>query len=707
MRITDNDIRDINAHLEKGKPLPDRYRFLLFGDRKVELTWEGKTGEVTNTVLPFQTIEVIDEPRTLKNEVPQEELFKLDATGRQSNGWTNKLIWGDSNLVLSSLKNGPLRRQIEDEGGVKLIYIDPPFDVGADFSVEIEVGDEKLTKQPTALEEIAYRDTWGRGTDSFLAMAYERIKLLHDILSRNGTMYVHCDWRANSHLRLALDEIFGSESLVNEIAWCTTGATNVTLNYPRKHQTLLMYSKGNPHTFNKDDVRIPYSDGSIDRATRNVVASGGMKFEKIKLNEGGKVPEDYWLDIQRATRYPGEFIGYPTQKPIKLLERVIKASSNAGDIVLDCFVGSGTTSVVAEMLGRRWIGCDIGKFAIHTTRKRMLETQRNLKASGKPYRAFEVLNLGRYERQYYLGIDGDLDPKQQDTQIGRRAAEFNSLIAHAYGAELVDGFKVFNAKRGARMVLIGSIDSPVSKTLVNDTIDEALENGFGQIDILGFDFEMGLEDNMRNLAKSKGIDLVLKYIPRSVFDKQAVSKGQVVFHNLGYVEAKPIINGRTLAIELTDFSVYYSYDDMDDLSKQMTSKQNIKIAVAAGQIIKITKDPETNTESRTPLTKHWSDWIDYWSIDFDFESRKEIIQRPKDIRLISNPLEEEYDSKWTGDYVFENEWQSFRTKKDRNLELKSAPHEYTKSGSYKVAVKVIDIFGNDTTKVIKITIGDE
>jgi adenine-specific DNA-methyltransferase len=219
MKLPDNEIRDITKLLEEGKPLPDKYRFMLFGDdREIELVWNGKSQEVTNVVLPFQTIEHVDEPRAEQLMQIQTGLF--DATsGRQIKGWTNKLIWGDNKFVLSSLKSGPLREEIEANGGIKLIYIDPPFDVGADFTMNVEVGEESLEKTPSVLEEIAYRDTWGKGQDSFLVMMRERLQLMHDLMSPDGSIYVHCDWRLNSSIRLMMDEIFGKENYKNEIIW--------------------------------------------------------------------------------------------------------------------------------------------------------------------------------------------------------------------------------------------------------------------------------------------------------------------------------------------------------------------------------------------------------------------------------------------------------------------------------------------------------
>ena len=221
LNLSDNEKRDVIKYLEAGKPLPEKYRFLLFkDDREVELVWNGKTNEVTNVVLPFQTIEQIDEPRGEERIGLQDSLF--DNSGRQVTGWTNKLIWGDNKLILSSLKNGPLRKEIEAQGGLKLIYIDPPFDVGADFSMDIKIGEdeeESFTKKPSVIEEIAFRDTWGKGADSFIAMIYERLKIMHELLAEDGSMYVHIDWRVNSYMRLILDELFGKDSFRNEVVW--------------------------------------------------------------------------------------------------------------------------------------------------------------------------------------------------------------------------------------------------------------------------------------------------------------------------------------------------------------------------------------------------------------------------------------------------------------------------------------------------------
>ena len=700
-RLTDQEQQEIIRFIEADKPLPEKYRFLLFEDkREVELVWNSKTNEVCNIVLPFQSIELVDEPRAEKpaDTSPWLELF--DERGRQLKGWTNKLIWGDNKLILSSLKNGPLREEIESQGGLKLIYIDPPFDVGADFSMDIEIGSDTLTKKPNILEEIAYRDTWGKGADSFIAMIYERLSLMRDLLADDGSVYVHCDWRVNSYIRLVLDELFGKDNFVNEIIWCTTGASRVDKNFPRKHDTILFYSKSENYTFNKDDIRIPYAEGSLDRANRNVIATGGMNFEKIELNKSGKVPEDFWLDIQRAARYPGENVGYPTQKSIKLLERIIKVSSNEGDLVADFFCGSGTTAAVAEKLGRKWIATDLGKFALHTTRKRMIGVQRQLKADGKDYRAFEILNLGKYERQHYIGVNPNLREADQQRQLEEREKEFTDLILRAYSAEKTDGFAAFQGVRAGRLVAVGPVNLPVTRLYVEEIILECRKHRITRVDILGFEFEMGLFPNVLDEAKNKGIDIAPKYIPAEVFDKRAVERNQVVFHDVAFIEVKPHVHAPnnssglpTVAVELTNFSVFYSQDSIAH-AEQSLNKKGSRIAVEKGQIVKVSRDAD-GVYTREVLTKDWMDWIDYWSVDFDFESKREIIRAQK-------PETGEWEEQWTGDYIFENEWQSFRTKKDRSLELTSVAHECA-PGRRKLAVKVVDIFGNDTMTVLEVT----
>ncbi|MFH1956357.1 MAG: site-specific DNA-methyltransferase [Patescibacteria group bacterium] len=742
MYLSNNEKRDIIKYLETGKPLPDKYRFLLFDiDKEVELLWNGKTDEVENMVLPFQTIEHIDEPRSEEKITSQLGLF--DTSGRQIKGWSNKLIWGDNKLILSSLKNGPLRKQIEAEGGLKLIYIDPPFDVGADFSMNIEIGEESFTKKPSVIEEIAYRDTWGKGADSFIAMIYERLKLMHGLLADDGSIYVHCDWRVSSYMKMVLDEIFGQNNLQRQIAFSTgwaLGFKTSTDNWIKQHEIILYYSKSTSNKiFNKqyrpytvdynararkdEDGRlwVDQSLGSISKQKLEEMKLQGRAYQtstgnwrkKQYLDEmQGEIVGDIWTDINPINSQAKENLGYPTQKAEFLLERIIKASSNEGDLVADFFCGSGTTLAVAEKLGRKWIGSDLGRFSIHTTRKRMIGVQRELKKAGKDFRAFEILNIGKYEREKFLGVNENLRDEEKRIQRENKEKEFIKLILSAYKAEPVDSFNSFVGKKRDRLVAVGQIDTPVTNDFLEKIISECKEKKITKADVLGFDYEMGLDFEQ---TKKLGIDVQFKVIPREVFDKNAVEKGQVKFYDVAYIEVKPIIRGRgnakEIAIELTDFSVFYNQDNTGEVEEKLQSGGN-KIVIENGQVIKISKDKNTDIIEREVLTKKWTDWVDYWSVDFDFESKKEIIRTPKD-KLIQPNLEGstgaeqleiiDYDEKWTGNYIFENEWQDFRAKKKRELVLQTPPVEVGK-GKRKIAVKVVDIFGNDTMKIIEVNI---
>ncbi len=769
MELSDRDKEIVKGYLDRGEPLPAKYKLLLFADApEVELVWQGKTSEVTNVVLPFQSIEHIDEPRA---EVPtakgspnaDADIFASDARGRQSSGWTNKLIWGDNKLVLSSLKNGPLRREIEAAGGLKLIYIDPPFDVDADFTVDIEVGvRETVEKQPSVVEELAYRDTWGRGSDSYLSMMTERLSVMRDILAADGSIYVHCDWRMVAALRLVMDEVFGH--FENLISWKRSAiAAGVKTQWRNSQDFLLFYSKTGEYTFTpqfgeysesskkhyaQHDARgvyqpVPLLGSGRSRGVTGQVWRGvdpnklgktgmhwlknltvldeldakglvywpkdkGVPRLKYYLAEAkGVYVSDFWDDIDVINSMADEYQNYQTQKPEALLERVIKSSSKEGDLVADIFCGSGTTMAVAEKLGRKWIGCDLGRFAIHTSRKRLIGVQRELKAANKPYRAFEILNLGKYERQYFIGIDPSLPEEQKKALTLQKEEHYLTLILSAYKAERVFQMPPFHGKRAGTMIVVGPVDAPVTLSQVNEIVQACRRLRVPRVDVLGFEFEMGLVPHVMEEAKAKGVSLTLKYIPKDVFDKRAVDKGQVVFYDVAYVEVEPKVKGKAVTVTLKDFGVFYRQEDADAVAEKLKPGGS-KVTVESGQVVKVSKDKK-GIVSREVLTKKWTDWIDYWAVDFNFESKKEIVRvvekatspQPSPPEGGEGAREREA---WTGNYIFENEWQAYRTRKSRALEMTSVSHEYPAKGRYKVCVKVIDIFGNDTTKVVEVRV---
>lgn len=329
-----------------------------------------------------------------------------------------------------------------------------------------------------------------------------------------------------------------------------------------------------------------------------------------------------------------ERIGYNTQKPETLLERIIKASSNEGDLVLDCFCGSGTTAAVAEKLGRRWITCDLGRFAIHTARKRLL--------SIADVRPFVVQNLGKYERQAW-----------QKDEFGENAMAridaYNSFILELYNATKVEGFAWLHGIKANRVVHVGAVDSPVTlgdvkaiilewtKNLKNPSGENVKSNG---IDILGWEFALDLNQTAIQEAQTAGVDLKFKLIPREVLEQKAVEQGDIQFFELAALSVETKIKGKTLEIKLDNFIAPLDY---------------------------------VPQEIREKITK-WSAWIDYWAVDFDFK-----------------------------DDTFHNQWQSYRTRKDKKLDL-VCKYSYENAGIYKVQIKVIDILGNDTTKTIDVEV---
>ena len=693
MNLNDSDKNRIIELIKAGQKLPKEDIYKLFSDEEdVFLFWNGRKEDVTNIALPFHSIEHIDEPRKEAKQVG--DMFEMfDMRGRQLKGWTNKLIWGDNKLILSSLANGPIREEIEKEGGLKLIYIDPPFAVGADFSFDIQINGETAEKKQSIIEEIAYRDTWGKGISSYLTMMYERLKLMHNLLAEDGSIYVHIDWRVTAFMKLLLDDVFGINSFRNEIIWCYTSASRVADDFPRKHDNILRYSKSTKVIFNKNNILVPYDEKTIANYKEGLGGSGTFYSGNIKETEEsilkeGKVPEDWW-EFAIAARFPVDGVkrtGYPTEKPVALLERIIKASSNEGDLIADFFCGSGTTAAVAEKLGRKWITTDLGRFSIHTTRKRMIGIQRELQENGKDFRAFEILNLGKYERQFFMDdlTNGKLKAKE-DLYV--------DLILEAYKAKRIEGHKTLHGSKAGRFINVGPLDVPVTQSRLLDIFEECKQKLYTQVDVLGFEFEMGLTPQFIQELKEKGVSITLKYIPKDVFDKRAVDKGQAKFYDVAYLNTKEKINGKKITVELTDFVTHYTQDDIEDIQQSM--RAGSKVVIEGGQIIKVEKD-KNGIITRTVLTENWYDWIDYWAIDFNYEDKKEIIKVHND--------KGEVVEQWTGNYLFENEWQSFRTKKNPTFEFTSTPHEYKVSGKYKIMIKVVDILGIDTSKIIEIKV---
>jgi len=712
--MSEKDKNELIDLIREGKKLPKQLLYSLFADDEdVFLFWNGRREDTTNIALPFHSIEHIDEPRREKAQV-QSSMFETDFRGRQLKGWTNKLIWGDNKLILSSLANGPLRANIEAEGGLKLIYIDPPFAVGADFSFNIEIGGETAEKRQSVIEEIAYRDTWGKGISSFLSMLHSRLLIMEGLMDTDSVIYIHLDWRMIHFVKLAADDVFGSDNFMCNIVWkrISSGRKAASNKWLAVDDIILVYTKGDfkiktqyqdyseeyVKRFSSDDNdgRGPYFWDNIgtysQERLQKLEQEGRIKYPKNSnakprmknyLWEGkGVVIDNIWTDLPPVNSQAFEDTQYPTQKPEALLERIIRASSNEGDLIADFFCGSGTTAAVAEKLGRKWITTDLGRFSVHTTRKRLIGVQREMQASGKDFRAFEVLNLGKYERQFFM------KENLQDSEN-----QYIDLILEAYKAKPLAGHTMLQGSKAGRLVHVGPLDVPVTQSRLEAIFEECKAKLYTQVDVLGFEFEMGLAPFFVQELRERGLSVNLKYIPTDVFDKRAVEKGQARFYDLAFLDAKVHQKGHSVQLELSDFVTHYTQDDLEEI--QQTMKKGSKVVIDDGQIWKVEKE-ESGVIERTLLTTNWYDWIDYWAIDFDYHSKKEIIK----VKNESGATEEI----WTGNYLFENEWQSFRTKKNPGLEFTSIAHEYKQPGTYKVMVKVVDILGVDTSRVMEVVV---
>ena len=372
---------------------------------------------------------------------------------------------------------------------------------------------------------------------------------------------------------------------------------------------------------------------------------------------------------------------YPTAKSELLLERILDNFSNENDLIADFFSGSGTTLAVAEKLNRKWIGCDLGKFAIHTSRKRLIKVQRDKEKNGEHFRPFEVLNLGKYQREFFVK-----DYLFNERALKNEQAEehYYKLILDAYKARVVESFGVIKGIKNNRAIAVGPFNLQVTRLFVEEVIKECALKKITTVDILGFEFEMGLFPNIRDIAAKQGVDLNCLYIPNDIFDKKAVKKHQIIFYNTAYIDAQIITKKDEFSVKLRGYSVFDSDNQFEEALSELEKGEKREILMK-NSIIRIHKDKDGKI-NKNIIKMKWDDWVDYWSVDFDFENKKEIIK------------EGDID-KWTGDFIFENEWQSFRIK-ETEMEFETPFRKIIKGK--KIAVKVIDIFGNDTMKILEL-----
>lgn len=597
--------------------------------------------------------------------------------------WMNRLVYGDNLLTMQALLAGDPQTGLPSlRGKVDLIYIDPPFDSKANYRTPITLPNASFSQRPTVIEQFAYADTWEEGTISYLKMIYPRLMLMKEMLSEKGSIYVHIDWHIGAYVKVVLDEIFGKENFRNEIIWkrgTVKGAKAVGNQFARNHDMILYYSKGNDYVYHtqylpyseeyikqrytKDDNdgRGPYTDQAIgtrsedsliemEKDNRIFITSTGKRRVKYYLSEAkGIAMDDSWNDISEVNSMAKENVGYATQKPEALLERIIKASSNEGDLVCDFFGGSGTTAAVAEKLGRRWITCDIGKPASLVMRKRFIDQEVN---------PFLYQSIGDYQKEAF-----------HNNKKLRRVGDLSQVVlglfcALPFSPEQVSD-RNFGYVKGTRNLVM--VDSP-NRLTTAATVRRAVEakasllgGDWDKVIVLGWNFAF---DISQAIEKYKNSNVEVLVIPPDLLDKlskkgfkKLIADKTVRFSSLQYLVVNPVevtVNGNgedELDISLSNY-VLLSPDNipLDDKDKENLQK----------------------VMEQDPLSL-----IEYWSIDPDYD----------------------------GD-TFRSTWQDYRENVDNDSDplhcVYSTRIAMPHKDERKVCVKAVDVFGFESQVILDV-----
>lgn len=597
--------------------------------------------------------------------------------------WMNRLVYGDNLLTMQALLAGDPQTGLPSlRGKVDLIYIDPPFDSKADYRTPITLPNASFSQRPTVIEQFAYADTWEEGTISYLKMIYPRLMLMKEMLSEKGSIYVHIDWHIGAYVKVVLDEIFGKENFRNEIIWkrgTVKGAKAVGNQFARNHDMILYYSKGNDYVYhtqylpyseeyikqrytkNDNDGRGPYTDQAIGtrseeslvemaKDNRIFITSTGKRRVKYYLSEAkGIAMDDSWNDISEVNSMAKENVGYATQKPEALLERIIKSSSNEGDLVCDFFGGSGTTAAVAEKLGRRWITCDIGKPASLVMRKRFIDQEVN---------PFLYQSIGDYQKEAF-----------HNNKKLRRVGDLSQVVLGLFGALPFSPEQVsdrnFGYVKGTRNLVM--VDSP-NRLTTAATVRRAVEakasllgGDWDKVIVLGWNFAF---DISQAIEKYKNSNVEVLVIPPDLLDKlskkgfkKLIADKTVRFSSLQYLVVNPVevtVNGNgedELDISLSNY-VLLSPDNipLDDKDKEKLQQ----------------------VMEQDPLSL-----IEYWSIDPDYD----------------------------GD-TFRSTWQDYRENVDNDSDplhcVYSTRLHMPHKAERKVCVKAVDVFGFESQVILDV-----
>ncbi|SRR6266545_2170886 len=739
--------------------------------RKPRLAWQGMERKELAPTVPTQVVEIVRPGRAVERKGEIDLTARAVGADRQVRP-ENRLIWTNDNLVaLQTLldEREPKTKDYRYRGKVDLVYIDPPFMVNADFraenAIDIEL-DEKAhvqaRKEPSLVEIIAYKDTWRQGLDSFLSMLRARLVLLKQLLARTGSIYVHLDWHAVHYVKVLMDELFGYERFANEVVFRRRHAHSDSLTLGKVHDTLLVYSASDQFVWNPQFV--PYTQDYVDTYYRYRDPDGRKWLSRSTTAPGGRGPVYAWNGITRAWRYtrenmqklhdedrlfytengmprykqyldemPGalltsiwsdiqvvdswspENLGFPTQKPVGLLERIIAASSGPGGLVLDCFLGSGTTAEAAERLGRRWIGIDNGKYGIHLTRKRLIQLHGRPRPSGKavydyaecgtcknierkekpqrspgPYlvRPFTVENMGVYQRA------SEWEGFQQ-----HRTAYRDEMIK-VFGGEPVEHSPLLHGRKGNTWVHVGPLDAPVSSMQVWSIAREAQHTKTKAVTILSADFDTLSASEKLDVHQKTGVGITIRVIPASAIDEVkrrldllranpdlAIESTAIpAFYAPLSIVLEEHISGRNVELRLKrcEVDIESFIASQRPMLKPITEKMTEKAKKKALDEIKRWEKREKELKDWLDKAKSWQAFVDFWAVDWDYGRQEGEDGKP----------------------IFVAEWQSFRSRAADGLgELTfSSKFSYPEPGVYRIAARVTDVFGNDGIATVQVEV---
>ena len=623
------------------------------------LIWASKPRKEPNPKdLEFQTAEEVY-PNVA--DAKDRTLSTYATNGRKIAEQPNRLIWGDNLLVMQALLAQGY------EGQIDLIYIDPPFNTGENFNFcgDVKIGDSTYEKELPVNERLAYTDTWSRGKDSFLDMIYPRLQLMRKLLSEKGSIYVHCDWRVNCYLRLIMDEIFGNDCFVNEIIWHYKTFQGQTHKYfAKKHDTLLLYSKSRHHVYNEqfdtefedtidakrwasylnDNHQIlgsnmPIQDSRFVRYLNKWIKENGRNPnpDDIVFEVLGQPIDTVW-NIKGLDPKSLEKVGYPTQKPEILIDRIINASSERGDLVADFFCGSGTTGAVSEKLGRRWILSDISKTSIQITRSRLVNNNSN---------SFVIENLGNYQRQLIYAKEINL-------------RQTYGIILKLYGAEPRADMHGFGRSKGDKNTLVYVCEPDramtAKKAIELAKMARTADGGYKNLVILAWDYDYEFDDAFIRMKRNLGkimTDVEFKIIPSDVYKYLRSTK-------LGDPE---------LAKKITFYQKPYIRIGEPEITSREGNSVSVKMKIEQYVVLDIpVKDESKRPEIEKCLARNFAYLIDYWTVDWDYN----------------------------GD-VFRSQWQAIRDRRGNEPVPVIAEKTLERGKRYTIAVRVVDVFGNDAS----------